>query len=673
MEYDRIINEQNNLGIIERVAKISEAGVSHYLPHRPVIRNDKSSTKVRMVFDASASKTDTPSLNDCLYTGPSLTPLLFDVLIRLRAYKYVVLGDIEKAFLQISLSPDHRDFVRFLWFECIDNLDFTCIDNNDLAEYRLCRVLFGVASSPFLLTATLIKNAIVYENFDPEFVYKLLESLHVDDLISGANNIHDAFEFYVKCKERLKNGGFNLRKFKSNSVELEKLVYEAFPEDCLYSDENKILGLLWDKNTDAIIFDFKEIFSKFVVNPTKRSILQSIASIYDPLGLINPLTVRMKIIFQDICSEKFGWDDELSEKFRIEWNIILSDLKRIDCIRVQRNYCFLEITDQIISVQVHAFSDASKRLYAASVYLRFQLKTGIIQTVLLTSKSRILSAKKIVTIPKAELLGVLLMTEICTAVIKSLSSVYTLDKIYYWTDSTIVYCWVLNYKKKYDSYVQKRLEKIRSILHHPYCNELKLVPSKSNPADIGTRGVSPKNLSNSDLWFQGPKFLLLSELGWPNLSAGDKFDAYNENNCNTVYGDSCLSRVVDNINASYANGSSTCLLGTADNNVIENNDACLSSIIDINKFSSLIKLLRVTAYVIKFIKILKKKLQNTEDESVLKNNTEEINVTGEDIRNAKILWIKDVQTVMMTDKRFNNWKLQLCGTSICEKYLYRKH
>ena len=375
-----------------------------------------------------------------MYTGPSLTPLLFDVLIRLRAYKYVVLGDIEKAFLQISLSPDHRDFVRFLWFECIDNLDFTCIDNNDLAEYRLCRVLFGVASSPFLLTATLIKNAIVYENFDPEFVYKLLESLHVDDLISGANNIQDAFEFYVKCKERLKNGGFNLRKFKSNSVELEKLVYEAFPEDCLYSDENKILGLLWDKNTDAIIFDFKEIFSKFVVNPTKRSILQSIASIYDPLGLINPLTVRMKIIFQDICSEKFGWDDELSEKFRIEWNIILSDLKRIDCIRVQRNYCFLEITDQIISVQVHAFGDASKRLYAASVYLRFQLKTGIIQTVLLTSKSRILSAKKIVTIPKAELLGVLLMTEICTAVIKSLSSVYTLDKIYYWTDSTIVYC-----------------------------------------------------------------------------------------------------------------------------------------------------------------------------------------------------------------------------------------
>ena len=202
------------MGIIEHVNEISEAGVSHYLPHRPVIRNDKSSTKVRIVFDVSASKSNTPSLNACLYVGPSLTPLLFDVLVRFRFCKYLVMADIEKAFLQIGLLPSHRDFVCFLWFENIHNIDFTCFENNVLTEYRLCRVLFGVASSPFLLTATLIKHALLFEKVDPEFVYKLLESLHVDDLLSGANELNDAFEFYIKCKERLKQAGFNLRKFK---------------------------------------------------------------------------------------------------------------------------------------------------------------------------------------------------------------------------------------------------------------------------------------------------------------------------------------------------------------------------------------------------------------------------------------------------------------------------
>ena len=89
------------------------------------------------------------------------------------------------------------------------------------------------------------------------------------------------------------------------------------------------MGLLWDKDNDTIIFDFNDIVSKFVINPTKRCILQSIASIYDALGLINPVKVRMKIIFQDMCSEKFGWDDKLSEKFIVEWSLILSDLRKI--------------------------------------------------------------------------------------------------------------------------------------------------------------------------------------------------------------------------------------------------------------------------------------------------------------------------------------------------------
>ena len=78
-----------------------------------------------------------------------MTPLLTDVLLRFHSFNYVLVGDIEKAFHQISLNPDHRNLVRFLWFKDIENLDFERFENNQLIGYRFCRVLFGVTFSPF--------------------------------------------------------------------------------------------------------------------------------------------------------------------------------------------------------------------------------------------------------------------------------------------------------------------------------------------------------------------------------------------------------------------------------------------------------------------------------------------------------------------------------------------
>ena len=118
-EYDGIIREQRNNGIVSdaNVFNESRIGRVYYMPHRPVVRADKSTTKVRMVFDASSSakKSQALSLNDYLFSGPSLTSPLIDVIIRFRAFFYVIVADIEKAFLQIELAPEHRNFVRFLF------------------------------------------------------------------------------------------------------------------------------------------------------------------------------------------------------------------------------------------------------------------------------------------------------------------------------------------------------------------------------------------------------------------------------------------------------------------------------------------------------------------------------------------------------------------------------
>ena len=140
-QYDNIIKEQEKHGIIERADESKPQTETHYLPHHQVVREDKSTTKVRIVFDAS-SKENGPSLNDCLYKGLQLNPLIFDILLRFRIYPIVLTSDIEKAFLQISVAPEHRDFLRFMWFDDVFSDQPTIIRN------RFARLVFGVNSSP---------------------------------------------------------------------------------------------------------------------------------------------------------------------------------------------------------------------------------------------------------------------------------------------------------------------------------------------------------------------------------------------------------------------------------------------------------------------------------------------------------------------------------------------
>ena len=172
LECDTILKEQESLSIIEKITG-DDDGPGHtrnYLPNRPVVRGDTVTTKVRILFDARA-KQNGVSLNDCLYTGTSLSATLFGILLRFRSHNIAFTSDIEKAFLQIAIDPNDRDYLRFLWFSDTKNIDYTNFGNNALAEYRLCRVLFGATCSSFLLTGTLISHFNQYTE-EPEFVKK---------------------------------------------------------------------------------------------------------------------------------------------------------------------------------------------------------------------------------------------------------------------------------------------------------------------------------------------------------------------------------------------------------------------------------------------------------------------------------------------------------------------
>ena len=154
------------------------------------------------------------------------------------------------------------------------------------------------------------------------------------------------------------------------------------------------------------------------------------------------------------------------------------------------------VSDLVVSVELHCFSDANKRNYASVIYLRFMYKSSNIKVSIVTSKSRLLTVKNRMTIPRAELNG-LLLCELVPSIVNALKTIYEFRDIYFWTDYSIVYCWVKNEHRNHKPYVQRRLNKIRDVIKEFDC--LKLIPSKINPAGVAAKGLSPLLLSDSDL------------------------------------------------------------------------------------------------------------------------------------------------------------------------------
>ena len=168
---------------------------------------------MRIVYDASARETrDSPSLNDCLYPGPPLQNKLWDVLLHQRGYPVVISGDIQKAFLQVRVRENERDALRFHW---------RCEEDSQLETLRFTRVLFGLASSPFLLAGVIEQHLSPWEERYPDIVAELRKSLYVDDLLSGGQTIAEAADRKEKVVEVFEDATFKLHKWNSNASELE--------------------------------------------------------------------------------------------------------------------------------------------------------------------------------------------------------------------------------------------------------------------------------------------------------------------------------------------------------------------------------------------------------------------------------------------------------------------
>ena len=462
--------------------------------------HSKKPNKIRIVFDCSA-RCKGVALNDYLLQGPDLLNSMVGVLIRFREDPIAIMGDIEKMFHKFKVNEEHRDYLRFLWWES-GNLE------SQPRSYRMKVHLFGATSSPGCANYGLKKLAIDIQNeFGKEATHFLLNDFYVDDGLTSCKNVAEAIQLIETTRQICAKANIRLNKLVSNHPEVLQSIPESERSETETLNINleevtieRALGIQW-----CIVSDEFHFRVTLAVKPkTRRGILSTVASIFDPMGYIVPFTLIGKQILQDMCRENVGWDDPLSEDLATRWNRWLDELPALADIKIQRHVAPKEFGD-IVSRELHHFSDASFSGYGQCSYLRIVNARGEVFCTLIMGKSRV-TPMKTITIPRLELTAALVSVKIRNLLISELK--HTVTREVFWTDSKITLGYINNDAKRFHVFVANRVQQIKESTK---ANQWRHVPSSKNPADSASRGLLASELERST-WLSGPKFLWDIEL-----------------------------------------------------------------------------------------------------------------------------------------------------------------
>ena len=500
--YDENIAKMLDKGYVERVPDQElclNDGSVWYIPHHPVISQSRPD-KVRPVFDCAA-KFQGVSLNSECFQGPNLTNNLIDVLLRFRQYKFAITADIESMYLQVRIPDRDRNALRFLWY-----------GGNNVVQYRSASHLFGGkwsgSASSYALRRTVADHSCSELVSDT-----VLRSFYVDDLLKSVPSLLEGKEVIEGTKQVLKKGGFNLTKFTANDYRLLEAVDPADRaqdvRELLPETVSKALGIKWEVGTDLFTYVCKHLSLSDVV--TRRLMLSHVSSFYDPLGLIAPVVLPGKILFQDATRLKLGWDDEVPHNLSDRWRSWKDSLTTLESIKFER--CVLPEEFMNGVCEVHHFCDASMSGYGACCYLRVGNSEGKIHVRLLASKCRLAPLNQS-TIPRLELCAAVLATGL-DQLIRSKMDI-RIVKSWFWTDSRIVLSYIRNESKRFKVFVANRVSKIRQLSEPDQWHH---IPGEDNPADVLSRGCSVDNLP--DIWFRGAHFLHKHKSDWPVNDGND--------------------------------------------------------------------------------------------------------------------------------------------------------
>ncbi|XP_068235731.1 uncharacterized protein [Palaemon carinicauda] len=547
-------------------------GPIHYIHHHEVLKENSTSTPVRIVFNSSADYKG-HTLNDYWAKGPDLLNDLVGILLRFRQDNVAVIGDISKMYNAARLKELEQHTHRFVWRDA----DYSRPPNHHV----LTAVGFGDRPSGVIAITALKKTASIKENEFPEIKNIIDRNTYVDDIIFSCEDVNKAKKLMGNMNLVLNEGGFKIKHWiMSNNETLDKEL------KLLYPGEEKVLSLHWIPRKDIFFFkikvDFnrskKRIFENGIdINTsnriipkdlTKRMVLSQVSTIYDPLGLIIPFTLNAKVLMRELITisrsegNRCDWDDPMSDEMREKWSKFFIDMRELEFLSYARCVKPLDAKGDPMLV---IFSDGSSVAYGACAYVRWGLEGDSYVSQLILAKNRIAPTKKL-TIPRLELCGAVLSCRLRDIIVKQ--SDWKFKSIIHIVDSSIVRAQIQKESYGFITFVANRVAEIQSRTDP---TEWWWVNSKNNPADFTTRPCPPNVLLENSMWQKGPAFMSRPFDTWP-------------------ISQSCNDEVPDKVGIVL-----TCRQKSFDEEK--------TSVINMSRFSSYTKLLRVTARVIAAFKV----------------------------------------------------------------------
>ena len=566
------------------------AGPKFYLSHHDVLRPESQSTAMRLVFNSSA-RIKGISLNECLAKGPSLLNNILGILLRFRQDRFAFIGDISKMFHSIDIP--HRDQMMhlFLW----RNLQ----SESKPCTYAMTAVNMGDRPAAAIAQTALRKTAEQARDQFPEASKVIINNCYMDDIPASTNSENHGQKLMQQMTSLLANRGFKIKgwKFSGQKCTTERTTDQRAVQALLNKSSNdeieKVLGMEWDTESDVIRFGLKRLdFKKR--ETTKRECLSTIYSIYDPLGLLAPVTVAAKIILRKVWASRphIEWDDLLPDEIQRDWDSFRESLLHIRELTFKRS----TKPPNGVSPTLIILSDGSKQAYGVAAYIRWLTPVGYV-SYLLAAKSRIAPLKTI-DIVRLELCGAVLNSRLYTFIRKEMPDI-VFEREYHIVDSEIVKAMINKESYGFSTFAANRIGEIH---RSTSTQNWYWVDGILNIADLTTRGCHSSELNEGSTWQNGPEFLKLPEEEWPIRSK------------------TTLKDLPERKRA---------FVGTVAIALLQNS---LASEIDISRFSKLQLLLNTTARLLKLFKRFKKG-----------GDRFAVEVLPMDIKQAEELWIMNAQ------------------------------
>ena len=508
--------EQERLGIIEKIGNLEQFISEHpnysFLPHMGVFRLNKETTKCRVVFlsnlcENNSNKIRTISHNQAIHPGPVLNQKLSSAVLHLRFDKIILCFDLCKAFSQIALREVDSNNLLFLWYKNPSKGDYTVVG------YRNVRLSFGLRCSPTLLMLALYKILVLDSGDDPEHLKLLKQNIYALCYMDNCAVSAPDSDYINKAYDQLTNifspYGFELQQYVTNDKELQQHIDAS--SNSVTPSSVSLFGLQWNRFTDTL--STKPIQLSIDAN-TKREILSSIASQFDPFGFNGPILNRSRLFLHRLqCSKELGWDNQLPPELTKEWRNIAKQANAtpenpINRFMGQRNCSF----------KLVACCDSSKLIFGIVVYL-VDLDNNLCSFML--AKNRIINKQlESKSIPTLELQSISLATEVLIDLRNDLSGSTCLNPINItemevFSDSMVALSWLNSYTNKLEK-MQKCSVFVQNRLHHIYklCEQYPIIFSfvngQQNPADAITRCISPRKLLQTN-FYSGPEFIFLND------------------------------------------------------------------------------------------------------------------------------------------------------------------